>query len=74
MTTIAITTFFGRWDEAAHQLKRAGLTLTVENTVEVEHSAIPKTLFELWSLAAGNVIAGFTVLAEKIQALSTPAL
>jgi len=68
MTTIAITTFFGRWDEAAHQLKRAGLTLTVENTIEVENKAISATLFELWSLAAGNVVAGFTIEAEKIQA------
>jgi hypothetical protein len=68
MTTIAITTFFGRWDEAAHQLKRAGLTLTVENTIEVENKAISATLFELWSLAAGNVVAGFTIVAEKIQA------
>ena len=68
MTTIAITTFFGRWDEAAHQLKRAGLTLTVENTIEVENKAISATLFELWSLAAGNAIAGFTIEAEKIQA------
>jgi hypothetical protein len=68
MTTIAITTFFGRWDEAAHQLKRAGLTLTVENTIEVENKAISAILFELWSLAAGNVVAGFTIVAEKIQA------
>jgi len=68
MTTITITTFFGRWDEAAHQLKRAGLTLTVENTVEVEHTTIAATLFELWSLSAGNIIAGFTIQAEKIQA------
>jgi hypothetical protein len=68
MTTIITTTFFGRWDEAAHQLKRAGLTLTVENTVEVEHDAIEATLFKFWSLAAENVIAGFTIEAEKIQA------
>lgn len=72
MTTIAVTTFFGRWDEAAHQLKRAGLTLTVENTIEVEHTAIASALFELWALAAGHVIADFTVQAERIQAYELP--
>ena len=68
MTTITITTFFGRWDEAAHQLKRAGLTLTVENTIEIEHTAIVAALVELWGLAASHIIAGFTIQAEMIQA------
>ena len=68
MTTIIVTTWFGRRDEAAQQLKRAGLTLTIENTVNIENKRISATLFELWSLTADSVIAGFTIEADKIRA------
>ena len=70
MTTIHIVTVFGRWDEAYERLQKIGLTLTIENTVDVPHtSALPSQLYELWYLAAVGIIESFTVKAGDIRAM-----
>jgi len=68
MTTIIITTWFGRWDEAAALLKHYGMTLSIENIVQVQHEDISRCLLTIWNLAADSVIAGFTVNSEGIRA------
>ncbi len=68
MTKIIIVTIFGRRDEAATRLQGEGMTLTIENTVEVSSKHIESALLKLWQLAAEGVIGEFRVKAEDISA------
>ena len=68
MTIITIIPVFGKWDEAARQLRRAGYQLTIENTIEVPNRQIQLAMIKLWNLAVVNVIASFTIEAENIRA------
>ncbi len=68
MTIVKVTTKFGQWDEAAERLAQQGLTLTVENTIEVSHRQIQRGLFEIFYLCAADVLAGFSVDAQDIKA------
>ena len=67
ITTIIITTTFGRWDEAYEELEKLGLTLTVNNTITVESEKIEEVLLQLWELTVDNTIDGFTVSQEHIK-------
>lgn len=64
MTTIGIVVAFGWWDAVSASLRKMGLELSVENTIQVSDRDIERVLPALWRLCQARIILGFRVDAD----------